>query len=138
VRPLCASCGLRPPRPPTSRWPDPKFCAPCVWGEDQKPVDYDLQLSRRRDRGVVRGRLQASSRRLAVGSVLQARARRLLAQLRGIDRWVWHLVGKGASERKIAEMLGLTRQEAYGWYLGRLRAAAGIPARPKRYNRRGA
>jgi hypothetical protein len=135
-RPLCRGCGLHEARPPTRRTPAPRFCKSCIVGQDQLPDAYDLSVARGRSRGVVHDKLEARARRLSVGQVLQARAERLLGYLTGIDRWVWHLVVDGKSERQIAEMLGISRQQAHGWYLQRLRVAAGIPARPRRYRGR--
>ena len=132
MRRLCAGCGLHPARRATRRVPLPLYCRSCQWAEDQRPLDCD---SRRESRGVVLSELEARRRRIQAGRALQARAERLLATLAGIDRWVWSMVVAGISERRIAARMGVTRQELYGWYLERLRLAAGLPARPRRYGR---
>jgi hypothetical protein len=138
---VCPACQLRPIRPGTRRLPDPRFCFHCARAGDQHPADYDLYArgyASQRDRGVVVGELAARGRRIAAGQGAQSRAERLLETLSGIERWVWSLVVKGLSERRIAERLGISRQEVFSWYLQPLRVAAGIPARPRRYRGRGA
>lgn len=132
---LCLACWLRPVRRASSKVPVPFYCWPCMAGEDQQPWDYDLRFGWH-TRNVVRAEHARRRRRVRDGQALQARAETLLARLRGRDRRVWQLVVDGLSERRIAVELGLTRQRLYSQYLARLRAAAGIRARPRRYTGR--
>ncbi len=137
---LCAGCGLRPVRASTRRARLPLYCLWCWNAADQRPDSYDLPPVRlaQPDRGVARAEMEARARRIEAGRAVQTRAERLLSALDGLDRWVWAMVVAGVSERRIAARLGLTRQEVYGWYLQRLREAAGLPARPRRYRGRAA
>lgn len=126
---VCPACLYRPPRP------NGIYCRSCIQADDQRPWDDDLRFGQR-DQGVVRAHLEGLARRIEEGSVLQARADALLAQLEGEDFTVWQLVVDGLSEREIAAQLGTTRPRLYSSYLHRLRTAAGIPARPRRYQRK--
>jgi hypothetical protein len=138
VKRVCASCNLRPVRRPTKRVPVPLFCLHCWMAEDQRPLAHDM-MAIWHDQGVareptVRPELERRAVRIRSGRLRQAMAERLLASLDGLDRWIWSMVVAGVSERQIATRLGLSRVEVYGWYLQRLREAAGLPARPRRYN----
>jgi hypothetical protein len=136
---ICTGCGLHPTRPGTRRIPLPLYCRSCRAAEDQLAIDIEFFGSRTVTGERCRGPGQQNSaraERIVVGKALQSRAERLLATLSGIERWVWSLVVKGLSERRIAERLGISRQEVFSWYLQPLRVAAGIPARPRRYSGR--
>jgi hypothetical protein len=122
----CPACLLRPSRP------GGVYCYHCALGADYHPDAYDLDLDRR-DSGVARALLTRRAARLREGMEAQRLAEELFETLEGTDRAVWALVVEGLGERAIAERIGTTRTRLYCGYLHRLRLAAGLSARPRRY-----